>query len=54
MGLYSEKIQYVELIQTPLQRAFKLYTVAFHTAGDTVYISQVDSDMARRVRAIKE
>jgi membrane protein YdbS with pleckstrin-like domain len=54
MTLLADKIQYVELIQTPLQRLFKVYTVAFHTAGATVYVSQVDSDMGYQFRALKE
>ena len=54
MNIMAKKIQYVELIQTPVQRIFKVYTVAFHTAGATVYVSQVDSDLGRLFRAYKE
>ena len=44
MNIMAKKIQYVELIQTPVQRLFKVYTVAFHTAGATAYVSQVDAE----------
>ena len=54
MNILAKKIQYVELIQTPVQRFFKVYTVAFHTAGATVFVSQVDSDMGYHFRAYKE
>jgi membrane protein YdbS with pleckstrin-like domain len=54
MTLLADKIQYVELIQTPLQRLFKVYTVAFHTAGATVFVSQVDGNMGYKFRAFKE
>lgn len=54
MNILAKKIQYIELLQTPVQRFFKVYTVAFHTAGATVFVSQVDSDMGRRFRAYKE
>ena len=54
MKIVAKKIQYVELIQTPVQRLFKVYTVAFHTAGATVFVSQVDSEMGHHFRAYKE
>ena len=54
MNILAKKIQYVELLQTPVQRLFKVYTVAFHTAGATVYVSQIDSDMGYQFRAYKE
>ena len=54
MNILAKKIQYVELIQTPVQRLFKVYTVAFHTAGATVFVSQVDSEMGHHFRAYKE
>ena len=54
MNIMAKKIQYVELIQTPVQRLFKVYTVAFHTAGATAYVSQVDADLGRLFRAYKE
>ena len=54
MNIMAKKIQYVELIQTPVQRLFKVYTVAFHTAGATTYVSQVDADLGRLFRAYKE
>lgn len=54
MNIMAKKIQYVELIQTPVQRLFKVYTVAFHTAGATTYVSQVDADLGRLFRSYKE
>jgi len=54
MNIMAKKIQYVELIQTPVQRLFKVYTVAFHTAGATAYVSQVDADLGRLFRSYKE
>ena len=54
MNILADKIQYVELIQSPVQRFFKVYTVAFHTAGATVYVSQVDSDLGYRFRTYTE
>lgn len=54
MNIMAKKIQYVELIQTPVQRLYKVYTVAFHTAGATVYVSQVDADLGRLFRSYKE
>ncbi len=54
MNILASKIQYVELIQTPIQRFFKVYTVAFHTAGATVFVSQVDANLGYQFRAYKE
>lgn len=54
MSLMASKIQYVELLQSPLQRYFKVYTVAFRTAGTTVFVGQVDADLCHTFRAFKE
>lgn len=54
MNILAEKIQYVELIQTPVQRFFKVFTVAFHTAGATVFVSQVDVELGRHFRTYTE
>ncbi len=50
MNILAKKIQYVELLQTPIQRYYKVYTVALHTAGATVFISQVDMAQSQRFR----
>lgn len=52
--ILADRIQYVELYQTPLQRAFDVFTVAFHTAGATVYVSQVDADLGYHFRSYTE
>lgn len=46
--IYIEKnrVQYAELIQTPLQRIFKTCTIAYQVAGAVVYLSQIDIKQA--------
>lgn len=38
----KSRVQYAELIQTPLQRIFKTCTIAYQVAGAVVYLSQID------------
>ncbi|MBQ9673019.1 MAG: PH domain-containing protein [Ruminococcus sp.] len=54
MNILAKKIQYVELLQSPLQRVYNVYTVAFHTAGATVFVSQVDQDLGNQFREYKK
>ena len=54
MNILADKIQYIELLQTPIQRFFDVYTVAFHTAGATVFVSQVGKELGYQFRSYTE
>ncbi len=38
----KSRVQYSQIIQTPLQRIFKTCTIAYQVAGAVIYLSQID------------
>lgn len=40
--IFTNRIQYSDIIQTPLQKLFRTCTVIIHTAGAVVYLSEID------------
>ncbi len=44
--IFRSRIQYSDIIQTPLQRFFHTCTVIIHTAGAVVYLSEIDVENA--------
>lgn len=38
----KNRVQYSQIIQTPLQRIFKTCTIAYQVAGAVIYLSQID------------
>lgn len=42
-------IQYVQLAQSPLERHYSIYTVAFHCAGSVIIISHINKDDAENI-----
>lgn len=43
------RLQYSEMLQTPLQRLFKTCTIVYQAAGAVVYLSQIDTEKANGV-----
>lgn len=41
-NLYTKKIQYIELAQSPLEKKYDLCTIVFHTAGANLSLQQID------------
>lgn len=48
----SEKILYIELLQSPLQKRLNIFSLVIHTAGSIVMLSQIDSDDAMNILAV--
>lgn len=42
--LFKNKIQYTQLLRTPLEHIFHTCTIIYHTAGAVVYLSEIDID----------
>ncbi len=40
--LKTSSIQYIDSIQTPIQKFFKTYTLIFYTAGSKISLGQLD------------
>ena len=40
--LKTSSIQYIDSIQTPIQKIFKTYTLIFYTAGSKISLGQLD------------
>ncbi len=40
--IFTNRIQYSDVIQTPLQKLFRTCTIIIHTAGAAVYLSEID------------
>lgn len=47
-----KKIQYVQIIQTPLQRFLHLCSIVFHTAGSTIRLEQLSIEEGIKIRNI--
>ena len=40
--IFTNRLQYSDVIQTPLQKIFRTCTIIIHTAGAVVYLSEID------------
>lgn len=47
-----KKIQYIEIIQSPIQRWLNLCSVVFHTAGSTIILGQLSTKQAIKIKEI--
>lgn len=47
--LSKSKIQYAELLRTPVQRLFKTCTIIYEIAGSAVFLNDIDIKLADRV-----
>lgn len=48
----SEKILYIELLQSPLQKKLDIFSLVIHTAGSIVMLSQIDRTDAMNILAV--
>lgn len=47
-----KKIQYIQMVQTPLQRVLHLCSIIFHTAGSTIKLEQIPIEEGIKIRNI--
>lgn len=47
--IFKNRVQYTQLIQTPLQKLFHTCTIAYQTAGAVVYLCEIDLNQAEEV-----
>lgn len=47
--IFKSRVQYTQLIQTPLQKLFHTCTIAYQTAGAVVYLCEIDINQADEV-----
>lgn len=50
--LTTDRIQYTEYVQTPMQRLCHIHSVFFHTAGSIVILNQVDEQSVIRLKKL--
>lgn len=46
INVFRSRVQYAQLIQTPLQKLFRTCTIAYQVAGAVVYLSEIDIKFA--------
>lgn len=48
----TDKVLYIELLQSPLQKKLNIFSLVVHTAGSIVLLSQIDHDDAMNILAV--